>query len=114
MGFDWSKTTGQMTLTRGDSGHALCRLWVDKEHKQLYQMQEGDKIEFGIKADYDDKACLVRKVYTENPFVLKIDPMDTTRLDFGTYYYDIQIVAANGFTRTFYEKKKLKLTEEVV
>lgn len=111
MSYDFNGTTGQITLTRGDSFHKLCTLKFDDV---VYQMQEGDKIQIGIKAAYEDKACLIKKTYTENPFVLKIDPEDTKQLDFGTYYYDIQFVAANGFTTTFYTKKKLKLTEEVV
>lgn len=111
MGFDWNKTTGQITLTRGDSMHKLCTLKFDGE---VYEMQPGDKIQFGVKADFDDKVCLITKTYTENPFILRIEPEDTKALDFGTYHYDLQIVAANGFTHTFYEKKKLKLTEEVV
>lgn len=111
MGFDFNGTTGQITMTRGDSMHKLCTLKFDGE---VYEMQPGDEIHFGVKADYDDKVCLIRKEYTENPFILKIDPKDTKNLDFGTYYYDLQIVTASGFTYTFYEKKKLKLTEEVV
>ena len=111
MGFDWNKTTGQITLTRGDSFRSLCTLRMDGE---VYEMEEGDKIQFGIKADYDDKVCLVTKTYTENPFILRIDPDDTKRLDFGTYYYDMQFVSKDGFTHTFYEKKKFKLSEEVV
>lgn len=111
MSCDFNGTTGQITMTRGDSFHRKCTLRFDEE---VYQMKEGDKIQFGIKAAYEDKACLVKKTYTENPFILKIDPEDTKNLDFGTYYYDFQIVAANGYTDTFYPKKKLKLTEEVV
>lgn len=112
MSFDWNKTTGQMTLTRGDSGkRCKCVLKFDGVP---YEMQEGDKIQFGVKADYDDKACLIKKTWKENPFVFGFNPEDTRGLDFGTYYYDFQIVLANGWTETFYEKKKLKLTEEVV
>lgn len=111
MGFNWDKDTGLMTLTRGDSARVRCTLRTDKV---VYEMQDGDKIMFGVKADYDDAECLFEREYTENPFVLSIDPADTKSLDFGVYVYDMQFVAANGFTRTFYEKKRLKLTEEVV
>ena len=112
MGFEWNKTTGQMTLTRGDSGKRFrCAVTFDGE---VYEMQEGDKLQFGVKADYDDKACLIKKTWNENPFTFGFVPQDTKRLDYGTYYYDFQIVLANGWTYTFYEKKKLKLTEEVV
>lgn len=46
MSFDWNKTTGQMTLTRGDSGRRCkCCLKFDGVP---YEMQEGDKIMFGV------------------------------------------------------------------
>ena len=104
-------TKRRITMTRGDTGRELITLKMDGE---VYDMQEGDKIQFGIKAGYGDTECLIRKEYTENPFILNIEPEDTKSLDFGTYYWDMQFVSANGYVRTFADKRRLNLNEEVV
>ena len=111
MGFAINPATKQMTITRGDSGALLFTLKMDGAP---YEMQEGDKIQFGVKQYYEDAECLIEKEYTENPFALCLVPGDTKDLEFGSYKYDMQFVAANGFTRTFLEKKTFRITEEVV
>lgn len=110
MGFEMDEVTKNIRITRGDTGRKLCTLKMDKVP---YEMQEGDEIHFGVKADYEDDECLIAKTYTQNPFILSIEPPDTKPLEFGTYRFDLEFVAANGFTRTFAEKKKFKVTEEV-
>ena len=110
MGFSMDKITKNISITRGDTGRELCTLRMDRE---VYEMQEGDEIHFGVKAKYTDTDRLISKVYTENPFVLQIEPEDTKSLKFGTYVYDMEFVAANGYTHTFAEKKQFIVTEEV-
>lgn len=112
MSFSMDEKTGSITITRGDSGHKLIRLRV-LSTGNTYEMQTGDEIHFGMKKDYRDSECLISKTYTENPFVLTIDPKDTENCDFGMHHYDMELVTANGYTRTFMEKKKFKITEEV-
>ena len=112
MSFSMDKTTGNITITRGDSGSKRIRLRL-LATGETYEMQEGDEIHFGVKANYGDARCLIAKAYTTNPFVLSILPEDTADLDFGRYVYDMEFVAANGYTRTFMEKKKFRITEEV-
>lgn len=111
MGFKMDEDTFEIEITRGDSGHELVTVRLNGN---VYEMQEGDEIHFGVKEDYDDKVCLFTKTYKTNPFILAIEPADTKPLDFGKYHYDMQIVFANGFTRTFIEKKLFRITEEVV
>lgn len=98
-------------MTRGDTEQHEITLKMDGD---IYEMQEGDQINFGVKKSYGDTGCLIKKTYTENPFVLSIDPEDTKTLDFGTYVWDLQFVAANGYTKTVIAKKNFVLTEEVV
>ena len=112
MSFYMDDKTGNIVITRGDTGHKLIRLRV-LATGETYEMQAGDEIHFGVKRDYNDAECAIAKTYTTNPFILAIDPDDTTDLDFGQYHYDMEFVAANGYTRTFMEKKKFKITEEV-
>ena len=99
-----------ITLTRGDSAPFSVTLKMDGE---VYEMQAGDRIDFGVKADYEDQECCIHKTSTTNPASFQIDPEDTSELEFGTYRYDVQFVAANGFTQTFIEKKRFKLDKEV-
>ena len=110
MGF-MNRATKQITITRGDSGRAKILLRMDGE---VYEMNDGDQINFGVKKKYSDTECLVEKTYTENPFVLAIDPEDTKPLDFGSYVWDLQLVTADGYTKTLIAKKDFKVTEEVV
>lgn len=109
---DYNKNTGQITMTRGDSfrRQGVIRL----SDGTLWEPQEGDVIQFGVKEEYEDKGCLIKKTYTTNPFVWNIDPDDTKELEFGKYYYDLQLVLANGYTETFAAEKVLKLAREVV
>lgn len=106
-----TRATKEIKMTRGDTEQHEITLKMDGD---IYEMQEGDQINFGVKKSYDDTECLIKKTYTENPFVLSIDPVDTKPLDFGTYVWDLQFVAANGYTKTVIAKKDFVLTEEVV
>lgn len=99
-----------ITLTRGDSALFSVTLKMDGE---LYEMQEGDRIDFGVKSDYEDTECVVYKTSAENPATFQIDPDDTSDLEFGNYKYDVQFVASNGFTNTFIVKRRFKLDKEV-
>lgn len=103
--------TKQIKITRGDSGSKEITFRIDDE---FYEMQEGDQVNFGVKKNYEDPECLIKKTYTENPFILQLDPQDTKPLDFGDYVWDMQFVAANGYTETFVKKKVFTVTEEVV
>ena len=111
MGFRLNKSTKEILITRGDTGRARFTINFDGTP---YEMQEGDHIDFGIKANYKDGTCLIKKSYTENPFVLSIEPGDTKALEFRSYYWDMQFVSASGFVRTFIAKKAFTVTEEVV
>ena len=110
--FEIDEKTQNIRITRGDSGIAESELYMDGV---LYEMQEGDVISLGVKADYEDAECIFRKDVHENPAVFEFVPSDTKELEFGTYYYDMQFVrGSDGFTVTFIEKKRFKVTEEVV
>lgn len=99
-----------IVLTRGDSALFSVTLKMDG---QVYEMQEGDRIDFGVKSDYEDLECCIYKTSSENPAVFELTPEDTGVLDFGNYKYDVQFVAANGFTYTFIAKRRFKVDKEV-
>ena len=101
-----------ITMTRGDSVPFSIAFKIDKE---VYELEDGDTIQFAVKADYDDEDyAIAPKICHENPANILITPEDTKNLEFGTYRYDAQFVrGSDGFTITFLKKKKFKITEEV-
>lgn len=111
MGMRFYPATNQIIITRGDSGSKQILVRMDGDP---LLMSPGDKIDFGVKKNYADNQCLIKKTYTENPFILTFDPEDTKSLPFGDYVWDMQYVAANGYTDTFVAKKTFTITEEVV
>ena len=109
MSFSIKKTT--ITLTRGDTLKAQIKL-VD-EHGDPYEFSAGDVVRFAMKKNYSDETTLINREIPTDSLVLILNPMDTKRLDFGDYVYDIQLTKENGEVDTFITKGTLKLTEEV-
>lgn len=95
-------------MTRGDTARIRFTLKMDGEP---YELQEGDVVRFALNtADHLDEPIITKEL---TDYTVTLDPADTKDLDFGTYYYDVQIVfAESGDTLTYIEKSKLKLTWE--
>ena len=110
MGMVFYPATRQIIITRGDTGSKEVTYTYDDEP---YELQTGDRINFGVKKDYTDRECLIEKTYTVNPFALHLDPQDTKMLNFGDYVWDMEVVLANGYTETF-ASGIFTVTEEVV
>lgn len=104
-------------LVRGDTFEAQITITQNNEE---YIPQEGDVIRFALKKDelnhnktqYLNKEPLIIKIIPNETLTLRLNPADTTKLDFGTYAYDIQITMADGKVDTFISDK-LYLTPEV-
>lgn len=100
-----------ISLTRGDTLKAQITL-TDIDGNP-YEFQEGDKVRFAMKKNYLDEVTLINKNIPTDTMILVLDPMDTKRLDFGEYVYDIQLTTAGGEVDTFIDKGSIILTEEV-
>jgi hypothetical protein len=109
MSYSIKKTT--ITLTRGDTLKAQIKL-VD-QYGEPYEFSPGDVVRFAMKKDYNDETTLINREIPTDSLILILNPMDTKRLDFGDYVYDIQLTKENGEVDTFITKGTLKLTEEV-
>ena len=97
----------KITTTRGDTFMCEFPLLIDGEE---YELQEGDKVRFAAKEAWDDaEPCICKDL---DGYVLTLDPEDTKGLDFGTYYYDVQITFADGTVTTYISKAKLVLDME--
>ncbi|MBR1439189.1 MAG: hypothetical protein IJ587_11710 [Synergistaceae bacterium] len=81
-------------LTRGDSAYITISL---KDNTGAdYEPVAGDKIYFRLKEKiFGDKLLLVKEIDTATKR-LELTPSDTSRLDFATYHYEIELVTASG------------------
>lgn len=70
-------------LTRGDS--ADFELTLDG-----YEAQEGDVLTFSVKKNCQDKVALITKTL-DAELKFSIEPSDTEDLQFGDYWYDVQL-----------------------
>lgn len=95
-------------MTRGDTVRIRFPLTLDDED---YELQTGDTVRFAINTSGHEDEPLIEK--TLDGYDLVLDPEDTKDLDFGTYFYDVQITfAASGDVVTYIAKGRLKLTWE--
>lgn len=100
-----------ITLTRGDT--MRLDVSISDRNGNAYTPVEGDTITFGLSKSIDDEPLLLVDIPYDT-MVLHIKPEDTKSLDYGTYYYDMQIQLANGDVYTFITYSEFKLTGEVV
>lgn len=101
-------------MTRGDTFSRTLTLTKDGE---TYTPDEDDVIRFAMAKVYkseDDYELLISKVIDNDTLLWQIDADDTADLDYGRYYYDLQITYSDGTVETFANQKTITLTKEVV
>lgn len=101
-----------ISLTRGDSLRSIVT--IKNSDGTPYIPSSGDVITFGMKKHFEDTECLIKKNIPITTMELYIEPGDTKDLDFGDYYYDIQIQFSNGDVYTFITFTKFRILREVV
>lgn len=89
-----------VTLTRGDSAYInIVPLTPDGE---VYELDPADRIYFTLrrspKRDEGSNPCLIEKTFWEN--AIKLDPQDTQFLNYGKYFYDVELIFKNGDVST--------------
>lgn len=97
-------------LTRGDT----ARIQIDliEADGTAYEPQEGDSVRFAATVEWGDPPCIEIPISTDS-LLLEIAPNDTKPLEFGEYWYDIELTRANGDIDTFIDRAKLVIREEV-
>lgn len=89
------ETTFAISMTRGDNVTLTFSAIDDEGH--LYEMQEGDTIKFTVRKKLElDKLI---EIVSDN-WDIDILPEHTKSLEFGKYYYDVQLNMANGWIET--------------
>ncbi len=100
----------RISLTRGDSMHVTVSILQNGEP---YIPQEGDSIRFALKKDFDDEEPLVYRNIPIDTLQLILLPEDTKPLEFGKYWYDVELTKADGTVDTFIGPERFNITEEV-
>lgn len=110
----------EISLTRGDTLCLRIRV-IRKTTGEEYTPVEGDKIRFALKHSdmvagrtaFKDVNPLIVKDIPISTLLLKLDPIDTSSLKFGSYTYDIELTFANGEVDTIIPYSKFNILPEV-
>ena len=97
----------RITLTRGDT--FPCTVSILNPDGTPYEMQSGDTVRFML-SERAGGPVLITKTLSGGAF--QLDPADTNQLDFGTYFFDVQMTFADGTVDTFIAEGQLALTDE--
>lgn len=100
-----------ITLTRGDTLRVVVGITMDGEE---YTPASGDVMRFAMKKKVADEETLIEKVIPNDTMTLELEPEDTKSLDFGTYYYDIEVTMEDGTVNTFITKSAFIIAEEIL
>lgn len=96
-------------LTRGDS--AYFNLEITLEDGTTYERMPGDQIIFTVKKSYNSDFEYIQKEITGLGIV--ISPDDTRDLDYGNYWYDVQLKTSDGGVYTVVGPARFIVREEV-
>ena len=97
----------RITLTRGDT--LECDVDVRNPDGTAYEMQEGDSLRFMLAKEAGGETICTKEI-TGGSF--RLEHADTAGLDFGTYFFDVEMDFAGGDVDTIIERGTLVLTEE--
>lgn len=96
-------------LTRGDT--LRLEITITDQNDENYELQPDDILEFTVKKTTVSEDVLIKKRITGTQFVISHE--DTKSLNYGTYYYDVQLTQSSGDVTTVIKPSKLIITEEV-
>ena len=97
--------------TKGDT--IIMPFVVINNDGSIYQVQNGDVINFGMKKNYEDAECIIEKTIDNETLKLVLEHDDTKGLEVGSYYYDIQITEAEGNIVHTFISGIINITNEV-
>ena len=107
-------SSNNIKLSRGDYAEICFNLKDDTGDE--YILAEGEQIKFGVKIRADLGNELISKTLS-NPgesFVVAIlENADTKDLTFGTYFYDIRLIGADGKINTPMHQAKFEIMEVI-
>lgn len=101
---------GTVQLTRGDT--AELEVSITKDNSEEYTIQETDELTFSVKKSVFEKSCVIHKT-VKGTSTIRIDPEDTSALDFCSYQYDVQLTTASGDVYTVIPPSTFEIMPEV-
>lgn len=96
-------------ITRGDTG--VIAISLQNKDGSEYEIQPNDVLVMTVKLNTLTKDVLVQKQFADGQ--VKIEPVDTDNLSYGTYYYDVQLTTAAGDVFTVIPPHKFEIMPEV-
>ena len=109
-------------LTRGDTSYIEIDVsYAGYGCSKDYKFQEGDKLFFTVKQNFNMEDFLFQKVISfqdtdeiENgSVIIKIEPSDTNNLDFRSYIYDVELITSDGDKYTIVRPSLFEILPEV-
>ena len=106
-----------IVATRGDT--IILDINIVDAEGNPYVPEEGDRLRFALKKNYNDEEALIVKEIPTDTCQLRIESYETKHMiQPGQYVYDIQLTYGDGIVSTIIPNKdaraaKLKLLEEV-
>lgn len=98
-----------ITMTRGDT--AVLKLDIIDEQGIPYVPTNSDVVLFTLKRNVMEKDVIFQKSMVDGKII--IHPQDTAHLDYGSYFYDVELTKENGFVATVIPPHRLIIAEEV-
>lgn len=107
-------------MTRGDTAQIHVTMAYKKSRpKEYYIPQDGDTIRFAMSTKVneccrcrEEEQTVLTKIIPIDTQILRLDPIDTKELDFGEYWYDIELTYADGRVDTFIANATIELGKE--
>lgn len=100
-----------IAMTRGDT--VRLRLEVTDSAGAEYAPGAGDRLRFTVKREMSDAQPAIAKILTGAERVVTLLPEDTAGLEFGRYYYDVELTLAGGAVHTVIPPHLFDLLGEV-
>ena len=101
-----------ISVTRGDT--LPLELEILKPDKTQYELQEGDELVFTLKKEtsIDSPIILQKKADPSMGMYFELQPHET-ELDYGNYWFDVELTTSDKRRYTVIKPTKLKVTKEV-
>ena len=102
-------TNDEVILTRGDSADIILN--ITDANGDAYTPAETDVIKFTMKKNCETTDIILQKTLVNS--IISIEPADTADLNYGTYYFDVQLETAGGDVYTVVSPHKFIIDKEV-
>lgn len=105
-----------ISMIRGDT-FAFSVTMKDEKTKDIIPFVNGDQLYFTVKQSGYEKHKLIGKVIKEfesnGSAIIRINPKDTKDIPFGSYVYDVELIAKNGNVNTIVPCSQFTIKMEV-